>query len=137
MFFLTAECVVASLLVPYLQGEMDQRGWSATDLAAKSGISKSNISKLFQHPERIPQTQTLAKLARGLDVPFMRLVKLLGLGVDDDTDGAPPDAARVAILFESMPELKEAVENWAMLSPEYQRALVAYAEGLRRQQSQA
>lgn len=135
VFTMTRENAVASLLVPYLQKELEARGWSASDLAAKCDITKSNISKLFQNPERIPQTVTLVKLARGLGVPLGRLITLLGFDVGDDTD--PPDAKRVAILFERMPELRDAVDSWALLSPEYQRALLAYGDALLLQQSQA
>jgi transcriptional regulator with XRE-family HTH domain len=135
MLALVGSCVMASVLVPYLQSEIDQRGWSATDLARKSGITKSNISKLFQNPSRIPQLTTLGKLARALDVPLPRLIALCGFEMEPD-EGAP-DAGQVAILFETMPELRQAVGSWSQLSEEYRRALVAYADGLRRQQSQS
>lgn len=135
MLALVGSYVMASLLVPYLQSELDHRGWTATDLASKSGITKSNISKLFRNPDRIPQLTTLEKLARGLDVPIAHLITLCGFDVSGG-EGAP-DAEQVAMLFETMPELRAVIGSWSQLSEEYRRALVAYAEGLRRQQSQS
>lgn len=44
------------------------RNWSMTDLAAKSGVTRQNISLLERDPNRRPKDNTMNALAAALEV---------------------------------------------------------------------
>jgi transcriptional regulator with XRE-family HTH domain len=123
--------VVASGLVAYLQGELKARGWTQTQLADRAGMHKATISKIFKNPDTIPDLDTLARLARGLDVPLTRLITICGFEPGDD-DGQL-DVERAAILFEAVPELRELADAAGQFSSAELRLLMAFVQGLRQQ----
>ena len=59
-------------LTTYLQQQLDERGWTVSDLARRSGLSRQAISKLMHRRPgapvrfRAPTEHTITAIARGL-----------------------------------------------------------------------
>jgi transcriptional regulator with XRE-family HTH domain len=126
---------VASGLAGFLRAEIDRRGWSASQLASKAGISRSTITKIFDRPEAIPRLDTLYGLAQALDVPLERLIRICGFEPGED-DGML-DMERQALLRDAIPELGSVVDEMSQMTPAQQQAVLAYIAGLRDQESQS
>lgn len=97
------------ILVANIAAMLQARGWTPADLVRRAGINQSAYHDIAAGRVRSPRLETLAKIARGLDV------SLADLFLD------PAEAAkRRAILaaFDALP-------------PEDQRRLLAMAEALR------
>lgn len=125
---------VASGLAGFIRSELDRRGWSASQLATKASISRSTITKIFDRPDAIPRLDTLYGLAQGLDIPLERLIRICGFEPGED-DGML-DMERQALLREAIPELETVVDEMATMTPDQQRSVLAYIQGLRDQESQ-
>lgn len=120
---------VASGLLPYLQAEIDRRGWDWTRLAAEAKISKQRLSKVVNHPDSIPTLPTLYALSRALKVSILVLIELIGFDVAE-ADRIPPQD-RATILVQSVPELREVVDSLAQFSPEELQGILGYIAGRR------
>ncbi len=73
-----------------LRHEIPARGSTDALFAEAAGISDSTLSKIFHHPDRVPNLKTLAGLSQVLDVPLRRLIELAGF----PTVGANQDEYR-------------------------------------------
>lgn len=64
-----------------LRGARELRGWSAAEMARRSGLSEASISRI-EARKRKPSADTVAKLARALNLP---LAELLEPWVEDES----------------------------------------------------
>lgn len=85
---MTVIAVTMAELAGYLEREMKQQGWSLRRAATEWGVDKSTLSLIMNKPERRPDPDTLQALARGLGVPFVRLLELAGYPIDLHDDPA-------------------------------------------------
>lgn len=61
----------------WLQAELDSRKIKASDLADRSGVDKTIISRALAG-ERMPKPETLVEIAKGLDVLPIRIFEAAG-----------------------------------------------------------
>lgn len=114
-----------------LKEEMDKRGWSLRDLAAKAEIAPSAVSKLMTDKEREPRLSTLAALAAALEIPLRRVVEAAGFPVEVGTADAQLTALAAAV-----PGLEPFLAHLGDLTPDDRAAVLAMAEALSRRQAQ-
>ena len=58
-----------------IRSELDRRGWKDYQLADEAGVSQATLSLLLRGKTKDPTLQTLARIAKGLDVDFLWLVE--------------------------------------------------------------
>lgn len=72
----------------FIERELTRQGWSSTILAARSGLSAQQISKLRKDERdllpRMPEPETIAGLSKAFDLPEseIRRFAVIALGVD-------------------------------------------------------
>lgn len=120
-----------SSLALFLRSEIDRRGWDDSKLARKAGIHKSALHYILTKDTAGPYLKTLDKLARALDVPLARLIRVAGY--DPGEDDRPVEIEQTAILMETVPELREVVDSLKTFSAEDLRAIRLYVQGRRDQ----
>lgn len=89
----------------FILDQMGQRDWRASDLAAASGLSKQQVSKLVNDTrdvmDQLPKQATIEGLARafsGVPIAAVRAMAVQGLGVPaSDTPTLELDLAEVSI----------------------------------------
>ena len=62
----------------WLQGEMDKRGWSQSDLARSAVLNRAVINKLLNGKSH-PQPTTLEAISRALKMPIEIIYRAAGL----------------------------------------------------------
>ena len=62
----------------WLQGEMDKRGWSQSDLARSAELNRAVINKLLNGKSH-PQPITLEAISRALKIPLETIYRVAGL----------------------------------------------------------
>jgi len=62
----------------WLQGKMDAAGWSQSDLARRSGLTRQAIGNYVQG-RRIPNRDAIAGIARAFDLDIQYVYKMAGL----------------------------------------------------------
>ena len=82
---------VEELLGPRIRLLRDQAGLTQTELGARSGGIRAGEISRFENGERLPSVETLAKLARGLELPLRDLATL-----DDLPEPGAPDIEELA-----------------------------------------
>jgi transcriptional regulator with XRE-family HTH domain len=113
-----------------LVDEMDARGWSQADLAARAGMGETTLSKIIRRPDMVPELPNLARLSSALDIPLGRLIAACGF----DVGQAASDAAgsRVAAIVSASPQLQQFfLQLLETVLPEDQDAILTYLEALR------
>lgn len=60
----------------WLREELAHRGWSSADLARRSNLNKSHISRILR--DRLPGTETLVKIAHALRLPADEVLRRAG-----------------------------------------------------------
>lgn len=112
-------------LAAYLREEMERKGVSQLELERRSGIPDATLSRILNGTTRDPKASQLAQIAKGLEVPFWRLMQ--HAGYTSEIPGDPSqEAQRLATLLEDRPELKAVMERVASLSLEDQEAIQDY-----------
>lgn len=66
-------------LSEFLREKRKEKDWSQRDLAAASGISNAEISRLEAGKRKEPSASVLQELAKALDTPVEELLKQAGL----------------------------------------------------------
>lgn len=76
----------------WLRQVLEARGWSASDLAQASGVSKSTVSRALHDDNFAPTTTTLAKIstAAGVPPPHFGSGPLIGFAEEDLRAIEPP-----------------------------------------------
>lgn len=111
----------------FLREEVDKRGWNDSDLADRAGVTRSSLSKIMKGKTKVPSLETLDRLSHALEVPLIHLVALCGFAVDSRVD--VPFDEQIAILLETAPGFRSAVDKVAQLLPDDLRALQSYLDG--------
>ena len=65
-------------LIEYIETKMTDQGMSRAELSRRSGVSKPAISKLLNGDTPNPQPETLKYIAKGLNIPDEKLLRLAG-----------------------------------------------------------
>lgn len=79
----------------WLQGEMDKRGWSQSDLARSAELNRAVINKLLNGKSH-PQPTTLEAISRALKIPIEITYRAAGLlPAAPDTDETIEEAIHV------------------------------------------
>ena len=73
----------------WLQDELNKRDWSQSDLARKTGLTRSAISYILGSKSKNPDNKTLALIANVFDVPLEEVITAVGL-----TDKTPPSSVK-------------------------------------------
>lgn len=94
-----------------LNEALQLRGMSAADLAKKSGMAKSSLSR-YLTGENIPRSIAIGKMAKALDVSPAWL-----LGYDLTIDGKEPEEIRPVLELDKLSRINQA-------------KVIAYYEGL-------
>lgn len=81
-------------LTDYLKEELEHRGWSIRNLAAKAEMSSSGLSAMLRGKSQ-PTAETLARLAEVLSIDKSHLLRLTGYL--DTTTAEEMDAASIYI----------------------------------------
>ena len=71
-------------LTDYLKQELEHRGWSIRNLAAKAEMSSSGLSAMLRGKSQ-PTAETLARLAEVLEIDKSHLLRLAGY-LDSSTE---------------------------------------------------
>lgn len=74
----------------FIEQQLEENGWTASDLARQSGLSKQHVSKMLNDDRerlvRLPTEETLLGLSQGLRVPLttvvLRAAQACGVPVD-------------------------------------------------------
>jgi len=91
-----------------VQSELDDRGWSQSDLARRAGMGRSVINKILnddrEHLGQMPDDSTMDGIARGFGIPVERVRRaaarsLIGY-VDDGLGDDPLESYTVEFLLE-------------------------------------
>ncbi len=85
----------------WLQGELDKRGWKASDLARRGGTAPSQLSRIL-NKERGVGPEACREIARGLKLPPETVFRQAGL-LPPDVDGDAPARRELLHLFEQLP----------------------------------
>ncbi|MET8102649.1 helix-turn-helix transcriptional regulator [Streptomyces sp. NPDC005236] len=93
-----------------IKHQLDQHGWSYSDVARGGGISRSTVHHLAtsERLARMPQQSTLEGLAKGLDIPLTPVHRAAAeacgvhLYLEDTPEAGDPE---VAILIASVQQL--------------------------------
>ena len=95
---------VARVLGDRLRVEREQRGWSGSELARRTGIDQSSISK-YERGERFPTSLARERIEDAFGWPRGRIVRLAGIAeepatLDDFLAGRPllTDADRALVM---------------------------------------
>lgn len=86
----------------FIRERMDERGWTAADLARASGVTKQTLSGILNDPrarlDRMPTERTTNGLARAFDVEHDVVLLAVGraMGVPVDEPVAVVDVRQVA-----------------------------------------
>lgn len=112
----------------WLLVELERRGWTQGELARRSHIAKSHISRMISG-QRSAGIETLRGLANALDVPLDELSRLSeGSPIPGPGSGrARTRDRRVVYVIDGEHKLQEL---WAGLSPEDQRRMLDLMERL-------
>lgn len=84
----------------WLLEELDQRGWSQAELARRSRITPTQISRILSG-SRNPGTEALTAIAGALNVPPATLFQLAG--VLPTESGSSPDLDEWMHLYKNLP----------------------------------
>jgi transcriptional regulator with XRE-family HTH domain len=63
----------------WLSDQMDQRGWSQSDLASAAGVGRAAINKIVNQSINRPDPETLLAIARALKMSPVTLFRIAGL----------------------------------------------------------
>lgn len=102
------------LLSEWIMDQLNQRNWSRNDLAKRSGLGRSVISKTIRQLSKRPDPETLSAIAVAFDedpITVFRIAKLL-----------PPDT--------ELPELESFKHVLKEMSPENRQRLLDIAKVL-------
>jgi transcriptional regulator with XRE-family HTH domain len=86
--------VVTMELASYLKRELAQRGWSEREAARRMEMSYRSLNAIIKDPERLPELDTLGRIAKGLGVPLRRLIEACGFGIENHNQDAQPAPIR-------------------------------------------
>jgi len=117
---------VPAALSNFLRDEIKQRGWTQQRLAELSGLQKSGIHYIINHPNSTPDLETLQKLADGLQISFGRILVICGY--DPGIEKPIPESERRAILIEANPDLAPVIDNLVGFSSEERQKIFGYIE---------
>lgn len=104
--------------VEWLQGELNQRGWSQADLARRSHVTQTHISRIMSEMRR-PGPDALMNIAHALRVPPDEAFRRAGL--------LPPRGATAADLA----RYNDMLDTIASLTPENQALVFSLVEKIR------
>lgn len=118
----------------FLKTAIDKRGWTQKDLADKSGIKPSNISRLIKGKVEEPELSTLVRLSEALNTPLGHLIELAGFSIGPM--GTPESQQiRLWVLTQQMPEIAAIAEELASLPPDDLKSVLDHLETVRRRRS--
>jgi transcriptional regulator with XRE-family HTH domain len=118
-------------LANFLRDEMNKRGWSQKDLAAKSGVPESTLSNLLNNKTEEPGLATLTRLSTAFEVPLWRLILIAGYPVGTP-DSFENQQSRLVELSKAFPWLTPVAEDIAGLTPDDRESLLTVLEMLLR-----
>lgn len=120
---------MASRLANYLRAQIGQRGWDDSQLADAAGIQRSALSYILNTPDVVPKLQTLDAIAHALDEPLSKLITLCGFSLEGE-QAATTINEQIAIMLDTVPELRPLVGDLTQLPVEDLRMVRAYIQGV-------
>lgn len=78
--------VMSTALGTFLEEQRQDRQWTYRDLEDSTGVSRSALYDMKSGKTEAPKLQSLARIARGLGIPLVKLIEVVGFdpGVNDD-----------------------------------------------------
>lgn len=119
-------------LITFIREEMEHLGITQIELAQRSGIPNSTLSRHLNNEVGEWRPSVIYKIATGLNQPFSKLMSIAGFPVEALAGVSVPD--RLAYLIEAFPWLSEMTTDVAELKPEDQQSVLAFIETLQRRQ---
>ena len=107
--------------VEWLQEELHARDWTQAELARRSRVSQTHLSRIM-NDMRKPGPDALVSIARALHIPPEEAFRQAGL-IPPSTASLTPEDQRV---------FSDLIEKIATLMPENQRLLLQLVEGIKR-----
>ncbi len=86
----------------WLSNELIKRGWSQSELARKSGLTKGAIGNILREQRKHPQPDTIKAIARALGIPPERALQIAGI-LPMKKDGSPT-VEEANYLLQTLPE---------------------------------
>lgn len=103
----------------FIEQQMEDNGWTPTDLVRQSGLSKQHLSKMLNDDRdalpRLPSEQTLLGLAKGLRVPLNTVVLTAAraCGVPVDVTEVEVSSPRALSTDQLLAEVRRRIEGEA------------------------
>jgi transcriptional regulator with XRE-family HTH domain len=116
----------ANALGSYIQAELDRRGWTRQDLADRTEWSEPTIRRVING--RKPKWEMLHDISRVLEVSYPYLLELAGVQLSAVPTEEIAQHRRFAVLAKALPDLEEAAERFARLTPEQRRVVLGIME---------
>lgn len=117
---------VLSVLLNYLEAEIERRGWTWTDLAEKAGVSKAVFTRWRRHPDSKVETETFVGLSEALGVSIMDLLVLYG--IDPGVLTSDFDDQRLRLYLQSDPQARAVAETLMRAHPDDRQAILAFVQ---------
>lgn len=108
---------MSQTLGTYIREERKRRNWTQLDLAERSGVPDSTISRIEKGQGSEVEPQTVLRLARAFERPFWYLMSLQGYPIDG-LDPSGDSAAHVAQLLDAFPWMADMAAELTELPPE-------------------
>jgi transcriptional regulator with XRE-family HTH domain len=95
----------------------DERGWSLNHVATRGGLPRSTLYRLMAQDEfkQLPSEDTLAALARGLDLPRRMLddaaAESIGIRIYDEPVSDPDTKVVIATMEKLTPARRRAIRK--------------------------
>ena len=86
----------------WLQAELNKRDWSQSDLARKTGLTRSAVSYILSLKSKVPDNKSLVLIADALEVSFEEV--LVAAGLMKKSLEITPFTTRIIALIEKLPQ---------------------------------
>jgi transcriptional regulator with XRE-family HTH domain len=105
----------------FVQAELDARGWKQSDLARRSGLHRSLISKILNddrpHLGQMPDDTTIDGIAKGFGIPAERVRQAAARALDgyaESSGGDPLDSYSTDYLLDVIRRRMTPADNLPM-----------------------
>jgi transcriptional regulator with XRE-family HTH domain len=113
-----------SRLALFIEEELARRGMDQIDLSAAAELPNSTLNRILQSVKE-PRPTQIARIAKGFQMPFWRLMQIAGY-TTEDPDDPDEENQRLAETIKARPALREILREAESLTAEEQDAVLTY-----------